>query len=196
MNKKLVTVIIVLLAICSLVGWCASKYNMLVKGEENVSAQWAQVENAYQRRADLIPNLVETVKGYATHEEKTLTEVVEARSKVSQVVVDPLNITADALAEYQAAQNSLSSALSRLLVVRESYPELKADAMFLELQAQLEGTENRINVARDKFNETAKEFNTSLRQFPTNIVAALFHFETKPYFKADESAATAPKVSF
>lgn len=196
MNKKLVTIIVVLLAVCALVGWCASKYNMLVSGEENVSAQWAQVENAYQRRADLIPNLVETVKGYATHEENTLTEVVEARSKVSQIVVDPSNLTQDALTEYQSAQNGLSSALSRLLVIRESYPELKADAMFLELQAQLEGTENRINVARDKFNDTAKEFNTSLRQFPTNIVASLFHFETKPYFKADESAATAPKVSF
>lgn len=187
----------IVVAVIAAVGfWCAKKYNGLVQSEEAVTAQWGQVENVYQRRADLIPNLVQTVKGYAKHEENTLTEVVEARAKATSVTVDPTKLDAAALEQFQSAQAGLTEALGKLLVVREAYPELKADKMFLELQAQLEGTENRINVERNKYNEIAKSYNTTMRQFPTNIIASLFGFGQKAYFKADEAAQKAPVVSF
>lgn len=194
--KKLGSVLAVVAVVAVVVMWCAGKYNGLVQAEESVSAQWGMVENAYQRRLDLIPNLVQTVKGYAQHEEKTLTEVIEARAKATSVSVDPANITPEALEAYQNAQNGLSSALGRLLVVNESYPELKADQMFIELQAQLEGTENRIKLERDNYNKVAQGYNTQMRQFPTNIVAKVFGFSQKAYFKADEAAAKAPEVAF
>jgi LemA protein len=172
-------------------------YNQLVQAEEGVSESWAQVENVYQRRMDLIPNLVETVKGYATHEKDTLQGVVEARSKVSQ-----MNITRDvindpnALTQFQQAQGALSSALSRLMVVVERYPDLKANQNFLALQTQLEGTENRIAVERRRFNLASRDFNTKIRIFPNRIIAGLGGFEKKAYFEAENGAATAPKVSF
>lgn len=172
-------------------------YNRLVTSEEAVKSAWAQVQNVYQRRLDLIPNLVETVKGYAAHESKTLESVVEARSKISQ-----MNISADVLnspeqmAKFQALQTQLSSALSRLLVVAEQYPELKANQNFLTLQAQLEGTENRITVERKRFNDAAQAYNTLLRIFPNNLVARMAHFQAKAYFQAEETAQSVPKVKF
>ena len=172
-------------------------YNSLVKSEEKVSEAWAQVENVYQRRADLIPNLVETVKGYAGHERETLEQVIQARSKISQInfAKNPFN-DPNTLTQFEQAQQMLSSSLSRLLVVVEQYPELKANQNFLELQSQLEGTENRIAVERRRFNEVAREFNTRLRTFPANIVARLTGFQRKSYFAADEGARVAPKVKF
>jgi len=164
--------------------------------EEGVTSQWAQVENVYQRRADLIPNLVNTVKGYATFEKETLTQVIEARSRATQVTVNPANLTPEALQQFQQAQGGLSSALSRLMVVVERYPELKANQSFLELQAQLEGSENRIAVERNKFNETVLRYNAYIRSFPNNIVASIFNFEKKPYFEADKGAEKVPEVKF
>jgi LemA protein len=172
-------------------------YNGLVGADQKVQAQWGQVENVYQRRADLIPNLVETVKGAAAFEQNTFTAVTEARAKVGQVQVNPGQLTPDAFAKFQAAQDGLSSALSRLLVVVEKYPELKATENFKELQAQLEGTENRIAVERMRFNEAAQAFNTRRNRFPAVIVAGFFpKFAEKPYFKAQPGAETAPKVKF
>lgn len=193
-NKNLIIVIVVVLAV--LVISSISSYNSLVSAEEGVDAQWAQVENVYQRRADLIPNLVNTVKGYADFEQKTLTDVVEARSKATSVQIDPSNITEASVQQFQAAQEQLSGALSRLLVTIERYPDLKANKNFLELQAQLEGTENRITVERNKFNESAKLYNTSIRKFPKSIFAGMFGFERKGYFTASEGAETAPVVEF
>ncbi len=172
-------------------------YNSLVAGEETVSEAWAQVENVYQRRLDLIPNLVETVKGYAAHERETLDAVIEARSKISQMTLaskafnDP-----EALTQFEQAQQGLTSTLSRLLVVVEQYPNLKADQSFLALQSQLEGSENRIAVERRRFNEVAREFNTRLRIFPNNLIARLTGFEHKSYFAADEGARVVPGVKF
>jgi LemA protein len=171
-------------------------YNTMVTLDEGIGAQWAQVENAYQRRADLIPNLVNTVKGYADFEKETLTQVIEARSKATSVNIDPGNITPEAISQFQNAQAGLSSALSRLMVVVERYPELKANQNFLELQAQLEGTENRIAVERRKFNEATRQYNTYIRKFPKNIVAAIFGFDKKTYFEAEEKAKEVPKVEF
>lgn len=171
-------------------------YNNLVNSEEGVSAAWAQVENVYQRRADLIPNLVATVKGYAEHEQNTLESVISARSKATSVTVDPSNLTPEAIAEFQKAQGELSSALGRLLAIQENYPDLKANENFKELQAQLEGTENRIATERMKFNEAARNYNIMVRRFPNNIVAGLSHFGTKGYFQAAEGASAAPKVEF
>jgi len=168
----------------------------MVSLDESVTSQWAQVENSYQRRADLIPNLVSTVKGYADFEKETLTQVIEARAKATSVQINPGNLDATAIQNFQAAQDGLSSALSRLMVVVERYPELKANQNFLELQAQLEGTENRIAVERRKFNEVTQSYNTYIRKFPTNIVAAIFGFDKKAYFKADESAREVPQVEF
>src|SRR5665647_2225684 len=162
--------------------WGMSGYNGLVSSQENVNSQWANVESQYQRRADLIPNLVQTVKGYATHESSTLEGVVSARAKATQVTIDPANLTPEKLQEYQAAQGQVSSALGKLLMITENYPDLKANQNFLELQAQLEGTENRIAVERNRFNETAQNYNKSIRSFPTNILASMFNFEKKPYF--------------
>ena len=164
--------------------------------EEGVASAWSTQRSTDQRRADLIPNLVETVKGYATHEQTTLEGVVNARAKATQITVDPDKIDAESLRRYQEAQGELGAALGRLLAVSENYPDLKANENFLQLQAQLEGTENRIAVERKKFNEVVREYNVSVRRFPGNIVASMFGFETKPYFEADESAHQAPKVEF
>ena len=171
-------------------------YNTMVTLDEGISSQWAQVENAYQRRADLIPNLVNTVKGYADFEKETLTQVIEARSKATSVNINPGNLTPEAISQFQNAQSGLSSALSKLMVVVERYPELKANQNFLELQAQLEGTENRISVERRKFNETTRQYNTYIRKFPKNIVAGIFGFDKKTYFEAEEKAKEVPKVEF
>lgn len=168
----------------------------MVTADEGVSTEWAKVESQYQRRTDLIPNLVSTVKGYAAHEEGTLTAVIEARAKATSITIDPSNLTEESLQKFQGAQDQISSALSRLMMVREQYPDLKANQQFLELQAQLEGTENRIAVARDRFNEAAKGYNVQIRKFPSNILASLFGFDAKPYFKSQAGAETAPKVEF
>lgn len=196
MSKKVITILAVVAAVAALGFWCAGKYNSLVQAEESVNSKWAFVESAYQRRADLIPNLVQVVKGYASHENETLVAVVEARAKATSVTVNPEDLTEESMARFQSAQSELSNALGRLMVLHEAYPELKADAMFRDLQVQLEGTENRINTERNNFNESAKEYNTLLRTFPNNIIAGIFGFKTKAYFKAEESAAQAPKVSF
>lgn len=176
--------------------WAISGYNGLVNLDENVNNQWANVETQYQRRADLIPNLVNTVKGYASHEKETLEGVIAARSQATQIQVNPEDLTPEKLAAYQKAQGAISSALGKLLAITEKYPDLKANQNFMELQAQLEGTENRINVARTNFNNTAKEFNTTIRRFPKNILANLFGFEKRAYFEAAEGAEQAPKVEF
>lgn len=171
-------------------------YNNMVTLQEAVSKAWSDVETQYQRRLDLVQNLVNTVKGYADFEKSTLTQVVEARAKATQVTVDPQNLTPEKMREFQSAQSEMSSALSRLLVVVERYPDLKANQNFLELQAQLEGTENRIAVSRNKFNDTAREYNTFIRRFPQNILAGWFGFASKAYFEADKEASKAPKVEF
>jgi len=171
-------------------------YNKMVTMDESVTSQWAQVENVYQRRADLIPNLVATVKGYADFEQKTLTDVIEARSKATSVTIDPANLNEASMQQFQAAQDGLSSALSRLMVVVERYPDLKANLGFLDLQTQLERTENRITVERMNFNTKAQEYNSFIRSFPKNIYASLFGFEKKAYFQAQEGAEKAPKVEF
>lgn len=176
--------------------WGVTGYNSLVSMDESVQGKWADVETQYQRRSDLIPNLVNTVKGYATHEEETLEGVIQARSAATSVKVDPDNITPEELAEYQKAQNGVTSALSRLLAVVEQYPDLKANQNFLELQSQLEGTENRIAVARRDYNEVAKDYNTTIRRFPKTVIASMFGFEKKAYFEASEEAEKAPEVQF
>jgi LemA protein len=185
--KKSTIIIIAVVAV--LVVWAISAYNGLVSMEEKVNGVWSNVETQYQRRADLIPNLVSTVKGYAAHEKQTLEDVVAARSKATQVTVDADDLTEEKLAEYQKAQGEVSSALGRLLAITENYPDLKANQNFLELQAQLEGTENRITVART-------DFNTAIRRFPKSIFAAIFGFDKKAYFAASEGADQAPKVEF
>ena len=179
-----------------LVIWAISGYNGMVKMDEQVQNKWANVETQYQRRADLIPNLVSTVKGYAKHEQQTLEDVVKARSEATQVKVDAENLTPEKLAAFQKAQSGVASALGRLLAVAENYPDLKANQNFLELQSQLEGTENRITVARKDFNDAAKSFNQSIRQFPKNILAGMFGFEKKSYFEAEAGSEKAPKVEF
>ena len=195
-KKSLVTILIIVAVVLVIYLWFKSGYNAMVEKQETVQAQWAQVENVYQRRADLIPNLVATVKGYAEHEQGTLTAVIEARAKATSVNIDPSNITPEQLAQFQEAQDQLSGALSRLLVSIERYPELKANENFMALQAQLEGTENRITVERQKFNDTAKDYNQYIRKFPRNIIASMFDFEKVGYFKAQAGAETAPKVEF
>ena len=183
---------IILIAIISGIG----NYNKLVTKEEAVNQQWANVENVYQRRADLIPNLVSTVKGVANFEQQTLTQVIEARAKATSVNINPKNLDAASLQKFQEAQDGLSSALSRLMVVVEKYPELKATQNFSELQAQLEGSENRITVERRTFNEAAQAYNSYLRKFPTNIFAGMFGFQKKAYFEAAAGSEKAPKVEF
>ena len=191
-----VTLIVIIVLVVLFALFLISKYNGMVQQQEAVNTSWSQVENQYQRRADLIPNLVNTVKGYATHEKETLEGVVEARSKATQIKVDAADLTPEKLAEYQKAQGAVTSALGKLLAITENYPDLKANQNFLELQAQLEGTENRINVARTNFNNAAKNFNTAIRRFPKNILAGLFGFEKRAYFEAAEGAEQAPQVQF
>ncbi len=173
-----------------------SSYNGLVGKQEDVGKAWGNVESDYQRRADLIPNLVNTVKGYANFEQETLTKVIEARASATQVKIDANNLTPENLAAFQQAQGGLSSALGRLLVVAESYPDLKANQNFLDLQAQLEGTENRINVSRQRFNDTVNDYNKSRRSFPAVIFASMFGFGEKGYFKAEAGSEKAPEVKF
>ncbi len=173
-----------------------SNYNRMVELEEGVTAQWSQVENVYQRRADLIPNLVNTVKGYAAHEKETLEAVIEARSKATSTTISADNLNPQMLQQFQQAQGELSSALSRLMVVVERYPDLKANQNFRDLQAQLEGTENRISTERHRFNESARGYNTFIRKFPKNLIANMFGFEKKSYFEAEKGAERAPEVQF
>lgn len=194
--KKALPWIVVLGVLAIIVLWGIGRYNAMVSAEENVETAWSQVENQYQRRSDLIPNLVETVKGYAAHERETLEGVMAARARATQVVIDPANATAEQIASYQAAQGELTQALGRLMAVAEAYPNLKANENFMNLQSQLEGTENRITVARNNFNEVARAYNTMIRRFPTNIIASVFGFEKKPYFEAQDGAEVAPQVKF
>lgn len=189
-------IFVVVLVVIVAVIWGIGRYNNMVKGGEAVDSAWGNVENAYQRRADLIPNLVATVKGYAAHEESTLQAVVEARAKVSQAHVDVTELTEENMRKFQESQGALSTALGRLLMIQESYPDLKANQNFLELQSQLEGTENRINVARTEFNEKAKAFNISIKKFPANIIASIGGFKERSYFKSKEGADVAPAVEF
>ena len=195
-KNGMITLAVIVAVVLALFFWCKNSYNRMVTAEEGVGAAWAQVENVYQRRADLIPNLVATVKGYAKHESETLEGVIEARSKATQVTVNPENLSPESLEKFNKAQGELSSALGRLLMIAENYPDLKANENFRDLQAQLEGTENRITTERMKFNESARGYNTMIRKFPNNILASIFNFETKGYFQAQEGAATAPKVEF
>lgn len=196
MKKGLITLLIVVAVMLGGFVWIKGAYNNMVTEDENVQNAWAQVENVYQRRADLIPNLVATVKGYAEHESSTLENVVAARAKATQMTIDPENLSAEDIARFNEAQGELSTALGRLLLIQENYPDLKANQQFSELQAQLEGTENRITTERMKYNEAAKYFNTGIRKFPDNIVASIFGFEKKAYFEAQAGAETAPKVEF
>lgn len=192
-SKSLIAIIA---AVVLIGGWAASSYNSMVGEQEKATTALANVQSAYQRRADLIPNLVETVKGYASHEKETLEGVVSARSKATQVTLDPENMTPEKLKEFQQAQGELGAALGRLIAIQENYPDLKANENFRDLQAQLEGTENRITIARQLFNESARNYNTRIRRFPNNIIAGAFGFEKKPYFEAEEGANKAPKVEF
>jgi LemA protein len=184
------------LAVIAAVLFSSCGYNKMVTMDEQVTSQWAQVENVYQRRADLIPNLVNTVKGYAAHEQETLEGVIEARSKATSVNIDPSKLTPQSIQQFNQAQEGLSSALSRLMVVVERYPDLKANQNFMDLQAQLEGTENRITVERKKFNETTQTYNAYIRKFPQVIYAGWFGFEKKTYFEAQQGADKAPEVQF
>jgi LemA protein len=196
LSKVWIILIVVVAIIVILVIWGTGIYNKMVAQDENVGKAWANVENVYQRRSDLIPNLVATVKGVADFEKSTLTDVIEARAKATSVTIDPANLNAQSMQQFQAAQDGLSSALSRLMVVVERYPELKATQNFLELQAQLEGTENRISVERMKFNETVQAYNTYIRSFPAAVFAGMFGFEKKTPFEAQAGAEVAPKVEF
>lgn len=195
-NNKNMKWIIAAAVVAVLLLWGVGNYNGLVSMDEAVQGRWADVETQYQRRADLIPNLVNTVKGYATHEQKTLVDVMQARSQATQVKVDPANMTPEQMASYQKVQGEVSQALGRLLMVAENYPQLKANENFLELQSQLEGTENRINVARRDFNAVAKDYNTAIRRFPRSIIASICGFEKHNYFEAEAGAEKAPEVKF
>ena len=192
----LIVLVVIAVMVFAFFQWGVSINNKMIEMEESVSSQWSQVENVYQRRADLIPNLVNTVKGYAAHEQETLTGVIEARAKATSVNVDPTNLTPEALQQFQQAQGGLSSALGRLMVVVERYPDLKANENFLNLQAQLEGTENRITVERQKFNVTAQTYNTYTRKFPQSFIASMRGFEKKAYFESEKGSEKAPTVQF
>lgn len=196
MKKSLIVLLVVVFFIVILIGSMFSTYNKMVTLGEGVTSSWAQVENVYQRRMDLIPNLVNTVKGYASHERETLEAVINARAKATQVTVDPSKLDAAAIQNFQETQSGLSSALGRLMVVMEQYPDLKANQNFRDLQAQLEGTENRIAVERGRFNEVAKSYNIYIQKAPRNIIAAMFNFEKKAYFEAEKGAEKAPVVDF
>ena len=196
-NKALwITIAIIVVLLFAGYSWVKGTYNTMVTQDEGVKTAWSQVENQYQRRMDLIPNLVNTVKGYATHEKETLEGVVSARAEATKTTIDPSNLNEESMKKFQAAQGELSSALSRLMLVIERYPDLKANQNFSELQAQLEGTENRISVERKRFNEPAQSYNTYIRSFPTNILAGMFGFQPKAYFSAESGAEKAPKVEF
>lgn len=189
-------IVVIALAIVSGFLFSSCGYNKMVDMEEQVTAQWSQVENVYQRRADLIPNLVNTVKGYAAHEQETLEGVIEARSKATSVNINPENLNPQMIEQFNQAQQGLSSALSRLMVVVERYPDLKANQNFLDLQAQLEGTENRIAVERRKFNEVTQTYNAYIRKFPQVVYSGWFGFEKKDYFESQQGAEQAPEVQF
>ena len=194
--KKWITIGALILLAVIVYRLFVGSYNSMVAKDEQVTAQWAQVESQYQRRMDLIPNLVNTVKGYADFEKSTLTAVIEARAKATQVKVDAKSLTPESIQKFQEAQGELSTALGRLLVVAEQYPNLKANQNFLELQAQLEGTENRIAVERQKFNDTAKDYNVYIRRFPQNLLAGIYGFQNKAYFESEKGAEKAPAVQF
>ena len=196
MSKGIIATIIIVGIILILVFWTFGSYNGLVTKEEGVSNQWANVESQYQRRADLIPNLVNTVKGYADFEQETLTKVIEARANATSVKIDPTNLTPEKLQQFQQAQDQLGQSLGRLLVVVERYPDLKANQNFMDLQVQLEGTENRIAIARNRFNESVNGYNSAVRTFPAVLLAGMFGFERKGYFEAVEGAQNAPQVDF
>ena len=191
-----ITLGVIVFLVFAVFSWVKGSYNTMVGQDEGVKTAWSQVENQYQRRLDLIPNLVNTVKGYAAHEKETLEGVINARAEATKTTIDPSNLNEESLKKFQAAQGELSSALSRLMVVMERYPDLKANQNFSELQAQLEGTENRITVERKRFNEVAQAYNTYIRSFPNNILAGMFGFFPKAYFTADAGAEKAPKVEF
>ena len=190
--KKIFSALMIVVAAMSL----SSCYNSMVQMDENVKSKWGQVQNDYQRRSDLIPNLVATVKGVANFEKSTLTDVINARAKATQITVDPTKLTPETIQKYQAAQGQLSTALGKLMSITENYPTLKSNESFMALQAQLEGTENRITVARMDFNNAVQEYNSKIRSFPANITAKMFGFTEKGYFQAEAGAATAPKVQF
>lgn len=196
MKKVLIVLGVLVAIIIAIIAWGVGVYNGLVSMEEGVNTAWANVETQYQRRADLIPNLVNTVKGYASHERETLESVMKARSQATQVKLDPANMTPDKLAAYQKAQGEVATALGKLLAITENYPDLKANENFLNLQAQLEGTENRIGVARKNFNDAAKAFNVKIRKFPQSIIAGMGGFEKRSYFEAAEGSEQAPVVEF
>lgn len=193
---KLSRLILAVMALVACLGLTSCNYNSLVEKQQQVESSWAEVENQYQRRADLIPNLVATVKGYAQHESKTLEAVTEARAKATSVTIDAANLNEESLAKFQQAQGELSSALSRLLAVTENYPDLKANENFRDLQAQLEGTENRVATARTRFTQVVADYNASIKKFPTVIYASWFGFDAKPQFKAEPGAEKAPEVNF
>ncbi len=193
---SIIVVAVLALLVFIVVSWGTRIYNGMVTMQESVTSQWGNVETQYQRRADLIPNFVNTVKGAANFEQSTLTQVIEARAKATSVKIDPTNMTPEAMQRFQEAQGEVSSALSRLMVVVERYPELKATQNFRDLQITLEGTENRISVERRKFNEVALQYNTYIRRFPQKLLAGMFGFQSKPYFEAEEGAAKAPEVKF
>lgn len=191
-------IVLIVVALVVIIGYSTFKgsYNGMVQREESISGAWAQVENQYQRRSDLIPNLVNTVKGYADFEQETLTGVIEARAKATSVSINPENLSSDAIAQFEQAQQGVSSALSRLLVTVERYPDLKASTQFSQLQVQLEGTENRISVERRNFNTAVQGYNTFIKTFPKNIIAGMFGFEKKGYFEAKPGSDVAPEVTF
>lgn len=196
MKKSYIVLIVLAVVVVGIFAWFKGTYNGMVRMQEGVSAQWSNVENQYQRRLDLIPNLVSTVKGYAEHEKTTLDAVVNARAKATQMQINLDNLDEATMRKINAVQGELSSALSRLMAISENYPNLKANENFRDLQAQLEGTENRIAVERRKFNDTARSYNTYIRQFPKNLLAGMFGFTPKPYFEAQAGAENAPKVEF
>jgi LemA protein len=192
----IIVAVVIILAVLGIFSWGTRTYNQMVRLQEAVTSQWGNVETQYQRRADLIPNFVNTVKGAANFEQETLTRVIEARAKATQVTIDPTRMTAENLQQFQQAQTELSSALSRLMVVVEQYPELKATQNYRDLQVELEGTENRISVERRKFNETAQSLNVYIKTFPQNFIAGMFGFTARPYFESMEGAEKAPEVKF
>ncbi|HJF43645.1 LemA family protein [Coprobacter fastidiosus] len=196
MKKSLIILISILALLVIIIGYGISINNKMVNADEAVMSQWAKVENQYQRRADLIPNLVNTVKGYASHEKETLDAVVNARAKATQVTISPDNLNEASLQKYQAAQGELSQALGRLLMVTENYPDLKANQNFLELQAQLEGTENRISTERTRYTDMVRDYNAMIRRFPASIIAGIGGFDKKPQFTAEAGAEKAPEVKF